>query len=407
MASNPANSSDTIAIPWRSRRLHVVVSTMLVAVLGVSLISPILPVIRDTFDITSAEVGLVITVYAIPGIFLAPIVGVLADRYGRRVILLPCLFIFGLGGTAVAFVDTFTALLVLRFFQGIGASGLSTLAIALIGDYWDGLQRNAIMGINSTILSVGTSTYPLIGGTLAIIAWNVPFLLYILGVILGIVAFFILEEPDIEKNTSSNFGYIRDAIANVSLRESIILYGFTFLIFFTLFGALLTLVPLLLSEQYELSASFIGLVLTGSSLTSGLVASQNGRLAQYLTNIELIGIGFTIYGISLIGIGLFQATIPVWGIAGIIVLFGVGSGLSIPSMNTAVSSFTPPRFRGGAVSVRTSFIRLGESVGPAIFPFTAVLFGYTPVFLFAGVLLFCMGSIVWIRRNAEFRESPA
>ncbi|THE65314.1 MFS transporter [Salinadaptatus halalkaliphilus] len=403
----PSTDDRDGSIPWRSSTLQVILATMVVAVMGVSLIAPILPVIRETFDVTSAEVGLVITVFALPGIVLAPIVGVLADRFGRRPVLLPCLFVYGAAGTAIALVDSFSSLLLLRFLQGVGGSGLTTLAVALIGDYWDGMQRNSIMGINSTILSVGTSIFPVVGGVLAGIAWNIPFVLFALGVVLGLVALWTLEEPDVAKNDAGGLEYVRDAAASVSLRDSFVLYGATFVIFVTVFGALLTLMPLLLDEQYGLSSSEIGLVLTGASVTSGIVASQNGRLSRYATNVELIGAGLAIYGVSLAAIGAVLHSGSVLSIVGAVVVFGVGSGLAIPSMNTAVSSFTPGRFRGGAVSLRTSFIHTGEAAGPAIFPLAAAVVGYQPVLVASGGILLTMGIAIWARQDAVVLEQPA
>lgn len=406
-ATTRDHTPDTPSIPWRSPTLQVILGTMLVSVMGVSLIAPVLPVIRDTFALTGAQTGLVITVFALPGIVMAPLMGVLADRFGRRRVIIPCLIAYGITGSAITLVPNFEALLVLRFLQGVAGSGLSTLAITLIGDWYSGVQRNAVMGINSTVISVGTSTYPLIGGVFAGIAWNVPFLLFILGAVVGLFALRALEEPRIESSHTVGLRYIKAAAASVSPRESIIIYGLTFLIFFSLFGALLTLVPLLLDDQYGLSAARIGLVLTGAAITSGLVASQNGRAARYLTNIELIGIGILLHGLSLAGIGLvLVGTAPVVFVAAAVIAFGAGSGLSIPAMNTAVSSLTTGQYRGGAVSLRTSFIRVGETIGPILFPLTAGLLTYHAVLLGFGTFLILLGALVWLRRHAEFAETP-
>ncbi|NIR44613.1 MAG: MFS transporter, partial [Gemmatimonadetes bacterium] len=68
------------------------------------------------------------------GIVVAPIVGIIADRLGRRTVLTACLMIFGLFGGLSALAPSFEFLLLARFAQGVGSAGLINLAVVLIGD---------------------------------------------------------------------------------------------------------------------------------------------------------------------------------------------------------------------------------------------------------------------------------
>ena len=90
------------------------------AVLGTSSITPAFPEIRDALGISSGQVGLLITVFTLPGILLTPVAGVLSDRYGRRKVLVPSLFLFGIASVACALATDFGLLLVLRTLQGVG-----------------------------------------------------------------------------------------------------------------------------------------------------------------------------------------------------------------------------------------------------------------------------------------------
>jgi MFS family permease len=164
MSSQHGDDSGLAAIPWRSSALYVILSSSLMGVMGVSLITPVLPDLRAVFTITDAQVGLVITAYTLPGVFLTPFIGLVADRVGRRRVIIPLLFLFGVAGAAISFAGSFTEVLVLRFVQGIGASALVTLAVTLIGDFYDGAQRDAVMGFNGSMLGTGAALYPLIGG---------------------------------------------------------------------------------------------------------------------------------------------------------------------------------------------------------------------------------------------------
>ena len=91
------------------------------AVLGALSITPAFPEIRDALGISSGQVGLLITVFTLPGILLTPVAGVLADRYGQRMVLVPSLFLFAIARVACALATGFGLLLVLRTLQGARA----------------------------------------------------------------------------------------------------------------------------------------------------------------------------------------------------------------------------------------------------------------------------------------------
>lgn len=77
-----ADGSGTI--PWRSLRMYVIIETSAMAVSGIPLVAPTLPVIKESVGISNVEVGLMMTAYTFPGIVLAPFVGMYTDRIGRR-----------------------------------------------------------------------------------------------------------------------------------------------------------------------------------------------------------------------------------------------------------------------------------------------------------------------------------
>ena len=84
--------------------LHVIFSISLIVVLGVSSLTPVFPLVVQEFGISPEEVGLLITLYALPGIFLTPVYGILADRFGRKTVLVPALVLFALAGSACSLV---------------------------------------------------------------------------------------------------------------------------------------------------------------------------------------------------------------------------------------------------------------------------------------------------------------
>jgi MFS family permease len=393
MATEAKASADTeSSIPWDSSTLYIILSSSLIGVMGVSLLSPVLPSLRSVFAITDSQVGLVITAYTLPGIFLTPFMGLVADRLGRRQVIIPLLFVFGAAGAGISLASSFTEVLVLRFLQGIGASALVTLAVTLIGDFYEGGRRNAIMGLNGSMVGAGAAVYPLIGGTLAGIRWNVPFLFFGTAILVGVAAVFVLDEP--EQGAAAGVGeYLRRVRDVVLLPEALAIFAVILVVFFVFYGAVLTALPLLLSDEFGLSAGEIGPILAMVSLASATVSSQYGRVSQWRTAPELLALGFVAYGTSLLGVWL--APSPLF-VGASLLAFGVGFGVVMPSIDTTVVTLVSGDLRAG---MRTSMLRLGQTLGPVAFTFVAEtafassVAGYRALLLAAGVLVVASGVV--------------
>lgn len=400
-----ASAADGTGIPWQAPTLHVILASTLMGVMGVSLISPALPAVRTGLGITEAEASLLISAFTLPGILMGPAAGMLADRYGRRPVLIPALILYGLSGGAVVLAPDIWTAVGLRAIQGTAAAGLITLAITLVGDLWHGADRNTIMGLNGAVLSIGTAAYPLVGGALSTVDWRAPFAIYLLGVPVGFFAMRVLPEPDIERQPGG-LGYLRGAVTALPPMPAVLLYGTALFIFVLLYGGVLTALPFLLDAELGLSAIRIGLVLTTASFATALASYNNGRLVRRFSNAAIIAAGVACLGLGLLG--LWAASTGLAS-AGAILFFGAGMGLTMPSLDTAVSQLVPGRYRGGAMSLRTSMVRLGQTIGPALFTGVAVVYGYRIQLLGFGAAAVVLGllGLVLIERAQRPRQEEA
>lgn len=383
----------------RDSTVQVIVASTLMGVMGVSLISPALPEVRRGLGITEAEASLILSAFTLPGIVLGPLIGMWADRWGRKTVLIPCLVVYGITGAAVGLAPGFGGVIALRVLQGSAAAGLVTLAITLIGDLFQGTRRNAIMGFNAAMLAVGTALYPVIGGALSLLDWRAPFGVYLLGVPVGLFAFKVLEEPRRQAG-EAGFAYLRGAIRALPLRRAGMLYGTAFGIFVVLYGAILTALPFLLDEELGLSPLQIGALVSVGSVASGTAATQAGRLARRFENEPILAAGVACLGLGVFGISFAGSPIL---IALAVLPFGAGMGIAMPSLDSAISGLTPDTYRGGAMSVRTSMVRLGQTIGPALFTGVAAVWGWRPLLSVTGGLLLSAGTLalVLIGRGAE------
>jgi MFS family permease len=84
-----------------------------VMMMGTGLIYPVLPVIAQSLEVPRSQIGLILTVFTLPSIFLARVIGMLANLKGRKVVLSSCLLLYGVAGLGITFVDSFSSVLVL------------------------------------------------------------------------------------------------------------------------------------------------------------------------------------------------------------------------------------------------------------------------------------------------------
>ncbi|MFO7718152.1 MAG: MFS transporter [Desulfohalobium sp.] len=175
-----------------NQNLQILFAVTLMVVMGVSSIIPVLPTLIKVFGVTPENIGLVLTSFTLPGVLFTPIFGILADRLGRKKILVPALVLFGVAGFACTLARNWELLLLLRFLQGTGAAAFGMINITIIGDIFSGTERTAALGLNASVLSIATAVYPAIGGGLAILGWHYPFALPLVAVVLaGIVLWFL------------------------------------------------------------------------------------------------------------------------------------------------------------------------------------------------------------------------
>lgn len=366
--------------------------------MGVSLISPLLPELRPVFGVSDAAVGLFITAYSIPGIFLTPVIGYVADRIGRKWVLVPLLFTFGVAGAGIAFTTDFIVALGLRFLQGIGATALVMLAVTLIGDLYEGGRRDTIVGMNASMIGVGAAFYPLLGGALATLRWNVPFLFFGVAIPVGLLALVALDgstgATEVQIST-----YISRIYAVVQLPEALALFAAMFSAVFVYYGAVVTALPFLLSDEFGLTSSQIGLILAVASVANAATSSLYGRISRRRTAPELISLGFVAFGSGLLLVWIAPGTVL---IVVALLAFGVGLGLALPSIDTKVITLVSEELRAGMMGMRTSMLRLGQTIGAVGFTFTAETFfvttvqGYRSLMLLAGVGAIGAGSVLYV-----------
>lgn len=378
-----------------------IASVTLIAVLGVSSVTPAFPKIEKALGITAQQVGLLITVFTLPGVILTPIFGVLADRFGRKRILVPSLFLFAIAGTMCAFMQDFELLLTFRFLQGIGAASLGSLNVTLIGDIYKGRERAAVMGYSASVLSVGTASYPAIGGMLAAIGWNYPFLLPLLALPVGLLVITSLQNPEPESQQGLK-SYLKSTWQSINNFQVLGIFLTSLVTFIILYGSYLTYFPFLLDRTFNSSTVTIGLLMSASSLTTAITSSQLGKLVNRFSEKELIKTAFFLYAISLILIPLMN---NIWQLILPVIIFGAAQGINIPSIQTLLASLAPIEYRAAFMSLNGMVLRLGQTLGPVVIGFAYITFGIETTFYtgacFAAIMIILVHIMIRSRNKNE------
>ena len=387
---NELNSERTEITTIKDFNLYIIFSITLFAVMGVASIAPAFPQIIKHYSLSVQQIGYSITVFTLPGIFFSPFIGILADRYGRKTILFPSMLIFGVAGFLCAFQSDYQSLLMMRFFQGVGAASLGSLNITLIGDLFDGKNRIKAMGYNASVLSVGTASFPAIGGLLASFNWQYAF--YLPGIILpfAFVVLFRLQTPNVRTNISLR-EYLGNAWDTINRKKVWGLSLVNILVFVILYGAFLSFFPILMESRFLANSLVIGITMSLMSLTTAISSSQLAMVRKRVTSNTLLYISSLGYAISLVLLSF--ATDWIMLIIAIS-LFGIAHGFFIPNIQTALVGMAPLSERAAFMSVNSMVLRIGQTLGPIVAALFYINQNIQPVFLLSAIIALLMIVII-------------
>jgi MFS family permease len=371
---------------WKDHNLHVIWGVTLMAVLGSSSVSPAFPKVVAELGVSPGQVGLLITVFTLPGVFLTPVAGVLSDKFGRKTVLIPSLLLFGVAGGACALARDFELLLGLRVLQGVGAAALGATNVTLIGDLFAGRERTAALGYNSSVLSTGTASYPAIGGALATFGWYYPFALPLLAIPIAFLVLFSLHNPE-PHNEQGLKEYARSIWSAVKDRTVAGLFAGSLVTFILLFGPLIVYLPILMDQAFGVSPLVIGVVVASTSLTTALTSTQIGTLTSRFSEKTLVRASFVLYAAALAVV----AFVPYWWLLFVpTVIFGVAQSLNLPNVFSLLNEAAPDENRGAFLALNSTILRLGQTLGPVLMAVIAAPLGLAGAYLVAGALAAAM-----------------
>ncbi|MQL52950.1 MFS transporter [Desulfofundulus thermobenzoicus] len=359
-----------------------------IMVLGNSMLIPVLPAIRDALNLTQFRVSLLITLFSIPAGIVIPLAGFLSDRFGRKKVIAPALILYGLGGVVAGLAAIFfkggayPAILGGRILQGIGAAGTAPIAMALTGDIFAGRERGTALGIIEAANGLGKVVSPVLGALLGLITWYAAFLFFplvVVPVVLGV--WFLVREPESKREAQHLRQYLHSITRVFEKKSAMLLTSFLggAAALLILFGVLF-----FLSEHLETVFQVNGvrkgaalaipvLFMCVTSYLTGRVIKRRLALMKWL-----VVVGLALMAGSLASLGFFQNTYLFFAAVS---LAGVGTGLTLPCLNTIITSATAAERRGLVTSLYGGVRFMGVALGPPLF---GVLMGHGLPVMFWG-----------------------
>ncbi|HEX2154062.1 MAG TPA: MFS transporter [Acidimicrobiia bacterium] len=363
-----------------------------VALTGVQMIAPSLPVMQESLGLTENDLALVMSVYLLPATLASIPIGMVADRVGRRIVFGSSLLLFGVCGVLLATTSDFTQFLVIRFVQGLAFAGLLPLTMTILGDSFNGPELVGALGGRSVAISIADTVPPVIGGFLASMDWFWPWLGQAAAIPLGVVVLIYLEDPPSLGPTSSRHAPKVKALLSLFRRAPIVALQYSGFLRMFLKFCILTFLPLFLVTTRSLSPTFAGLAVGAASLTGAVLAALSGRLARLGHPTWWVMGGSIAMGASLIGMVVMPWSGAILGAA---LVYGAGDGAMGVFVNSFVAAATDTEQRASFVSWTGAIRNFGKFIAPVAFAGLMMVQSIYGSFIIAGVA--ALGSALLFR----------
>jgi ACDE family multidrug resistance protein len=369
--------------PDKARALSIVYAASIALMMGVNFIQPALPALTEPFQVSDAQLSWIMTVFTAPAIVLSPLFGVVADLYGRRLLLALGMVAFGVFGAAMAFAPSFGWLLFFRTLQGIGFSAVIPLTIVLIGDLLEGDKEISGQGLKVFLDRIGYLIFPPLGGLLAMIAWYWPFLFYLMTIPVGLAAWLWMPETK-GKSNGGTAAYLGDILRLTRHPRLMIAFSAGFLRFFLDYG-FLTYFPLFLVRTHDISTATAGLLYVFFSIGAMVTSSQAGRIAAGRDKANILFAAFVVSGAAVVAVPFVPG---VWLVGGALFFYGLANGVISPMQKSLLTQNAPAELRGGIVSFDRLIQQVSKTTATSIVGLLLVTAELSTIFWMLGILSF-------------------
>jgi MFS family permease len=335
--------------------------------------NPVLPLFVKSLSGNDTVIGLIAAISPLAGILFSFPVGLLADRLGKKRLLLIAAFVFMSAPLLYLLVSNPYWLIPIRFFHGIATAILGPVASAFIVSAYPE-SKGEKLGLYSSATLIGRTLAPLLGGAIItaflFMGGNLSYrAVYMAAFLLGVPVLVLTltlkgsdhaaEDSEVKRPTLADFGRsLADFARNSRLFSTSLVEMATYFAF----GCLETYLPVLLSSR-GVPAYQIGLIFSLQILAIALTKPLFGKLADAVDRRIQILFGIVFLALFIALVPLFRGTIE---IAVIGVLFGLAMSVSTVATSTYVADVAKQENLGASLGALSSIMDIGHSSGPFV-----------------------------------------
>jgi MFS family permease len=349
----------------------IMVSTALVMA-GQGAMAPVLPLFAKSLGVGAAGVGVTLSVFGLARALLNVPFGALADRRGRRTLLVNGPLVSALGMLGSGFAGDLIELVLWRFVAGAGSAMYMTGAQIYLADISGPENRARVIGANQGALLFGVSIGPGIGGLIAeLLGLRAPFFaVAVAAAVAALYAWLRLPEtaPPPQGNPEEADGAAgqrrsRPGRELLRSRDFLAVSAVTFAVFFTRAGGRLTLMPLLAAAQFGYSAGTLGVIFTAMSLVNLAGIAPAAHVADRFGRKRAIVPSAAGVAIALLMMAGAQSHAIFLASAG---LLAVATSIVGPAPAAYAADIAPPALRGIAMGLYRTAGDIGFLLGPVL-----------------------------------------
>ncbi len=356
---------------------------------GFSMVIPFLPIFLLEIGVhenTELWSGLIYGAAFFAGAFATPFWGRVADKYGRKPMIVRAGFALFLVYTLMAFVTNAYQILGLRLMQGL-LSGFIPGSIALVGTNTPTKKVGYALSMISSAAATGMILGPLLGGGLAEL-WGSRWTFASAGIIVFfatiLITFFVKEENF--KANKEKGSVIKDFSIAISNRPFLLVLILTVMVSCStmIIDPILPLYIADIASHTSYATLLTGFIISLPGLASALFAPIWGKWADKVGFQRILFIGLLGAGIGTLAQIVFT---QIWGFSSIRFVYGIFFSAVYPALNGLVVKSTPEDFRGRAFSLNQTATQIGGMIGPLIGGLLGGLFPTQILFTVTGILL--------------------
>lgn len=378
---------------------------------GMTMIMPFLPLYLEELGMTDSHqvatwAGIIFAGNFVTSFLFQPFWGGLADRYGRKIMLLRSGFGMAIVMVLMGFAASAWQLLVLRLLNGT-ISGYSPAAVALVSTNTPKEKIGLAMGTLQSGAVAGSILGPFIGGLLAE-AIGYRYIFYVTGALLFLATMLTMTMVKEKFNASEaakqpKVSVIQGFSDIRHIKQLPVLYSVTFMIQFAI-QCTMPLMALFVEELHgsgEMLAFYAGLVGSITGFSNMIASPFLGKLSDRIGSGKILV--FCLFGAALFFIP--QAfVLNVWQLLIARFLLGIFLGGLLPTVNLLIRTYAPVGMESRVYSFNTSAMALGNMMGPVIGGALSGLLSIRSLFILTAVLLGINGFWARFSLNQPFKQ---